>query len=172
MRVQVLFAPEDGVAQKIAERIDAGEQPDPVPGVLVHPRRHGQAGDSTVPEAGVQVSGVFEKTGSETRFSEFTAMKQAGLDVYQDGNPYAMHHKVFVLDGRTTIFGSFNFSDGADRDNDENVLIVDDPGLRRVSSSPKSSACWRSLATRPRPAPTPERERPAEHQACFQAVSA
>ena len=56
-------------------------------------------------------------------------MKQAGLDVYQDGNPYVMHHKVFVLDGKTTIFGSFNFSDGADRDNDENALIVDDPGF-------------------------------------------
>ena len=54
-------------------------------------------------------------------------MKQAGLDVYQDGNPYVMHEKVFVLDGRTTIFGSFNFSDGADKDNDENCVIVDDP---------------------------------------------
>ena len=40
-----------------------------------------------------------------------------------------MHHKVFVLDGRTTIFGSFNFSDSADKDNDENLLIVDDPGF-------------------------------------------
>jgi phosphatidylserine/phosphatidylglycerophosphate/cardiolipin synthase-like enzyme len=49
--------------------------------------------------------------------------------VYQDGNPYVMHHKVFVLDGRTTIMGSFNFSDSADRDNDENLLIVDDPGF-------------------------------------------
>jgi phosphatidylserine/phosphatidylglycerophosphate/cardiolipin synthase-like enzyme len=80
-------------------------------------------------KAGVSVAGVFEKTGSETRFSEFGIMKQAGLDVYQDGNPYVMHHKVFVLDGRTTVFGSFNFSDGADRDNDENALIVDDPGF-------------------------------------------
>ena len=56
-------------------------------------------------------------------------MKQAGLDVYQDGNPYVMHHKVFVMDGRTTVFGSYNFSDSADRDNDENCLIVDDPAF-------------------------------------------
>jgi phosphatidylserine/phosphatidylglycerophosphate/cardiolipin synthase-like enzyme len=34
-----------------------------------------------------------------------------------------------VLDGRTTVFGSFNFSDSADRDNDENCLIVDDPAF-------------------------------------------
>ena len=30
-------------------------------------------------------------------------MKQAGLDVYQDGNPYVMHHKVFVLDGSRQV---------------------------------------------------------------------
>jgi phosphatidylserine/phosphatidylglycerophosphate/cardiolipin synthase-like enzyme len=38
-----------------------------------------------------------------------------------------MHHKVFVIDGTTTAFGSFNFSDNASTDNDENLLIVDDP---------------------------------------------
>jgi len=75
------------------------------------------------------VAGVFERTGSQTRFSEYGAMTQAGLEVYQDGNPYVMHHKVIVLDGRTTVVGSFNFSDNADRDNDENLLIVDDPGF-------------------------------------------
>ena len=49
------------------------------------------------------------------------------IEVYTDGNPYVMHHKVILLDDRLTIFGSFNFSQNADRDNDENLLIVDDP---------------------------------------------
>jgi len=40
-----------------------------------------------------------------------------------------MHHKVFVIDGKTTVFGSFNFSDGADKENNENCLIVDDPAF-------------------------------------------
>jgi phosphatidylserine/phosphatidylglycerophosphate/cardiolipin synthase-like enzyme len=35
-----------------------------------------------------------------------------------------MHHKVIILDGSTTVAGSFNFSDGADRQNDENVVII------------------------------------------------
>src|SRR5439155_4517724 len=83
-------------------------------------------------KAGVQVAGVFETTGSETKFSEFGRMKQAGLDVLQDGNPYVMHHKVFVIDGREVLFGSFNFSDNADKDNDENLLIVDDPTLAQA----------------------------------------
>jgi phosphatidylserine/phosphatidylglycerophosphate/cardiolipin synthase-like enzyme len=75
---------------------------------------------------------VFERTGSETRFSEFGRMRETGLEVYQDGNPYVMHHKVFVIDERVTVFGSFNFSDNAANDNDENLLVIDDPAFARV----------------------------------------
>ena len=77
--------------------------------------------------AGVKVRGVFENTGSETRFSEFGRLKEAGAEVYQDGNPYVMHHKVVVVYDHLVFFGSFNFSDNAAEDNDENLLVVDDP---------------------------------------------
>ena len=82
--------------------------------------------------AGVSVQGVFETTGSETQYSEYGKLRRAGIDVLQDGNPYVMHHKVIVIDGRTVIFGSFNFSNNADRDNDENLLIVDDPTMAQA----------------------------------------
>ncbi|MCC6174687.1 MAG: hypothetical protein IT305_05230 [Chloroflexi bacterium] len=126
LRVQPLFAPEDSVAQHIIERLDGAT--DSIH-FLAFSFTHDGIGKAVMgrAQAGVKVAGVFERTGSETRFSEYGVMKRAGLEVYQDGNPYAMHHKVFIIDGRTTVFGSFNFSDSADRDNDENCLIVDDP---------------------------------------------
>ncbi len=80
-------------------------------------------------QAGVSVTGVFERTGSETRFSEYGKLKEAGLEVFQDGNPYVMHHKVFIVDDRAVIFGSYNFSANADESNDENLLIVEDTAL-------------------------------------------
>jgi len=83
-------------------------------------------------KAGVKVRGVFEASGSETKFSEYGGMKDAGLDVLQDGNPYSMHHKVFIVDGQMVIFGSFNFSQSADTENDENLLIVDEPALAQA----------------------------------------
>jgi phosphatidylserine/phosphatidylglycerophosphate/cardiolipin synthase-like enzyme len=158
LRVQVLFAPEDGVAAKIAERI---AQASSQIRFLAFSFTHDGIGKAVLDraKAGVSVSGVFEKTGSETRFSEHTAMKQAGLDVYQDGNPYVMHHKVFVIDGKTTVFGSFNFSDSADRDNDENALIVDDPGF--TSFYLQEVDRMLALARNPSSArATPERELP------------
>jgi phosphatidylserine/phosphatidylglycerophosphate/cardiolipin synthase-like enzyme len=81
--------------------------------------------------AGVKVGGVFETTGSQTQYSEFGRMKKAGLDVYTDGSPYTMHHKVIVVDERIVMAGSFNFSSSADHENDENLLVIDDPALAR-----------------------------------------
>lgn len=81
--------------------------------------------------AGVKVRGVFENSGSQTQFSEFQGLKAAGADVLTDGNPYLMHHKVFIIDSQTVIFGSYNFSSNAQSDNDENLLIVDDAGMAK-----------------------------------------
>jgi phosphatidylserine/phosphatidylglycerophosphate/cardiolipin synthase-like enzyme len=75
-------------------------------------------------ERGVTIEGVFETTGSETRFSEMSRLHCAGLDVRQDGNPGILHHKVFVVDDDTVITGSFNFSNNAVESNDENLLII------------------------------------------------
>ncbi len=81
-------------------------------------------------DAGVVVRGVFERVGSDTPFSYYSPLAQARLNnvaVRTDGNPQVMHHKVFIIDRSIVIFGSFNFSDNANRSNDENVLIVHDP---------------------------------------------
>jgi phosphatidylserine/phosphatidylglycerophosphate/cardiolipin synthase-like enzyme len=126
--IENYFAPEYGVADKIVARIKQAMlsihflafsfTSDPIGSAMLARAK-----------AGVSVSGVFETTGSETQFSEYGKMRKAKLDVLQDGNPYVMHHKVIIIDGRTVIFGSFNFSNNADKDNDENLLIVDDPTL-------------------------------------------
>ena len=79
--------------------------------------------------AGVSVTGIFETTGSETRFSELTSLFCAGLDARQDGGPFVLHHKVFIVDERIVIAGSFNFSAGARDSNDENMFIITDPDL-------------------------------------------
>ncbi len=78
---------------------------------------------------GVDVAGIFETTGSETRFSELTPLFCAGLEVRQDGNPYVLHHKVFIIDNETVITGSFNFSASATESNDENLIIIQDADL-------------------------------------------
>ncbi len=79
--------------------------------------------------SGVTVQGIFETVGSETQFSELTPLFCAGLDVRQDGNPFRLHHKVFIIDDETIFTGSFNISANAVQANDENLLIITDRAL-------------------------------------------
>lgn len=79
--------------------------------------------------AGVDVEGIFETTGSETQFAELTPLFCAGLAVRQDGNPFVLHHKVFIVDDATVLTGSFNVSQNATKSNDENLISITDPDL-------------------------------------------
>ena len=126
--IENYFCPEDKCAAQVIRWVNSAHQQIHF---MAFSFTHDGIGDAMLERArnGVQVAGVFETTGSETQFSEYGRLKRAGLDVLQDGSPWTMHHKVIVIDNRVTIFGSFNFSSNADHDNDENLLIADDPSL-------------------------------------------
>jgi phosphatidylserine/phosphatidylglycerophosphate/cardiolipin synthase-like enzyme len=40
-----------------------------------------------------------------------------------------MHHKVMIIDDRIILTGSYNFSANAENLNDENLLVIHDPGI-------------------------------------------
>ncbi len=83
-------------------------------------------------KAGIDVHGLFETTGSGTKFSEFSGLKKQGIDVKTDGSTKViLHHKVFVIDEEIVVTGSYNFSKNADRSNDENMLILHSPELAK-----------------------------------------
>jgi phosphatidylserine/phosphatidylglycerophosphate/cardiolipin synthase-like enzyme len=78
---------------------------------------------------GVNVAGVYEKVGSDTDAAEFDTLACAGILVRRDGNPTFMHNKVIIVDERFVITGSLNFSTSAEENNDENVIILDNPQI-------------------------------------------
>ncbi|MGC8799625.1 MAG: phospholipase D-like domain-containing protein [Chloroflexus sp.] len=80
-------------------------------------------------QAGVMVQGVFERRNADGTGSEFALLRDNGIEVLADGNCYTMHHKVIIIDNRIVITGSYNFTARAERTNDENLLIIDDPVL-------------------------------------------
>jgi phosphatidylserine/phosphatidylglycerophosphate/cardiolipin synthase-like enzyme len=64
-----------------------------------------------------------EQVASNTG-TEFDPFQQAGLDVRIDGNDGQMHHKVFIVDEKIVVMGSYNFSRAAEERNDETIIIV------------------------------------------------
>ncbi|MCS6802343.1 MAG: phospholipase D-like domain-containing protein [Chloroflexota bacterium] len=126
--IETLFAPQDKVAERVVARVREARTRIVF---LAFQFTSDSIGDAMIARArnGVKVAGVVERTGSETQFAEFRKLQAAGIEVYQDGNPYIMHHKVIVIDDRIVMLGSYNFSENADRNNDENLLIIEDRGL-------------------------------------------
>lgn len=81
---------------------------------------------------GVDVRGVMDKDQFHSnRNTQYLRLKRAGLPVYLDANPYAMHHKVFIIDGEVVEFGSYNFTYSAEERNDENMVLLDDAAAAR-----------------------------------------
>ena len=83
-------------------------------------------------QAGVSVTGVFEKVGSDTDAAELKTLYCAQIPVRQDGNGSFMHNKVIVVDERFVITGSLNFSTNAEESNDENVIIIDNTDIAKL----------------------------------------
>ncbi len=77
----------------------------------------------------VAIRGVVEARNAHGVGSAVPALKRAGLDVREDGNCGLMHDKVLIVDGRTVVTGSFNWSRQAQEVNDENVVLAESPWL-------------------------------------------
>jgi phosphatidylserine/phosphatidylglycerophosphate/cardiolipin synthase-like enzyme len=63
-------------------------------------------------------------TGQIPCGTEYDLFKQAGLNVFLDGNEGQMHHKTMIIDERIVITGSYNFSRSAETRNDENLIVI------------------------------------------------
>jgi phosphatidylserine/phosphatidylglycerophosphate/cardiolipin synthase-like enzyme len=121
--VQILFAPEDRAIDRIRELVDQARYS--VRFMAFSFTHHGLS-DAVLgrARAGVEVEGIFETRGSESAYSQLTALHCAGVSVRQDGNAAMFHHKVFIIDDEIVITGSLNYSENADQSNDENVVIT------------------------------------------------
>ncbi|HAV76925.1 MAG TPA: hypothetical protein DCX53_06175 [Anaerolineae bacterium] len=83
-------------------------------------------------KVGVDVAGVFEKVGSETDAAELRTLYCEGVPARRDGNGGFMHNKLVIVDERYVATGSLNYSTNAETNNDENVIIIDNPEIAKL----------------------------------------
>lgn len=74
-------------------------------------------------KAGVKVEGIFDGC-MISQYSIFHDLITKNIPVLIDGNQALLHSKVFIIDGKTVITGSYNFSKNAELRNNENTLII------------------------------------------------
>ena len=122
--IEVYFSPEDGTLEHILTAISSAQESI---FFMAYSFTSDELAKAVIERAksGVTVSGVFDEDQYHSNAgTEFESLKNAGIDVRLDGNPRLMHHKVIIIDHQVVITGSYNFSNNAEHNNDENTLII------------------------------------------------
>ena len=72
----------------------------------------------------VDVQVILDKSQRTERYSGATFLSNEGIPVFIDDAHKIAHNKVMVVDGKTVITGSFNFTKSAEEGNAENLLVI------------------------------------------------
>jgi phosphatidylserine/phosphatidylglycerophosphate/cardiolipin synthase-like enzyme len=126
-RIDIYFSPDDGVLASLVPVLESAQESIYF---LTYSFTSNQLGEIVrqKAEAEVKVAGVMDdEQVRSNQGTEFDPFRQADLDVRIDGIDGLMHHKVFIVDEKIVVMGSYNFSQNAEERNDENLLIIYDP---------------------------------------------
>jgi len=126
-RIDIYFSPDDGVINSLVNLLNGAKESIYF---LTFSFTSNELGEiiRAKDEAGLTIKGVMdEEQISSNQGTEFDPFRQAGIDVRIDGNAGQMHHKVFIVDEKIVVLGSYNFSQNAEVRNDENLIIVYNP---------------------------------------------
>lgn len=123
-RIDIYFSPDDGVLSALVSLLNGAEESIHFLAFSFTSNDLGAIVREKA-ESGLTIAGVMDQEQvSSNQGTEYDPFKQADLDVRIDGNAGQMHHKVFIVDEKIVVVGSYNFSQNAEERNDENIIIV------------------------------------------------
>lgn len=121
--MDVLFSPDDGVADHVVEILNDAEESIYFMAFSFTRDDFGKA-MRRQNLLGLEVAGVMDEDQIKSNIgTEYDFFKQDSMHVFSDGNEGQMHHKTMIVDEKIVITGSYNFSRSAEIRNDENVII-------------------------------------------------
>ena len=122
-KIDVLFSPDAGCADRIVEEIDKARKvvrvqmyfftSKPIANALIEAHKRG-----------VKVEVILDKSQQKMTYGRFRVLRREGIPVYFDGEHATANNKIVLIDRRTIITGSYNFTKAAEEKNAENLLII------------------------------------------------
>jgi phosphatidylserine/phosphatidylglycerophosphate/cardiolipin synthase-like enzyme len=73
---------------------------------------------------GVDVEVLLDRSNETERYSDLHIFLENGLHPLIDAHHAIAHNKIMIIDRRTLITGSFNFTNQAEHENAENLLVI------------------------------------------------
>jgi phosphatidylserine/phosphatidylglycerophosphate/cardiolipin synthase-like enzyme len=73
---------------------------------------------------GLKVEILLDRSNEQEAYSDLAFFTEQGLTPLIDAQHAIAHNKIMIIDGRTLITGSFNFTHQAEAENAENLLVI------------------------------------------------
>jgi mitochondrial cardiolipin hydrolase len=128
------FSPKDDCARVLTRLIEASRRSVDVCVFTITDDRLSDA-LITAHRRGVALRVITDDDKAADLGSDIGRLSAAGVAVRQDRSPFHMHHKFAIYDGRQLSNGSYNWTRGAARDNQENLIVCDEPRLLSAFSA-------------------------------------
>ena len=134
--IQVFFSPHGGCTETVVANLDKATNT-----VLVQAYSFTSAPIAKAlvdaEKRGVKVQVILDKSNRTANYSSADFVQRAGIPTFIDAKHAIAHNKIMVIDGRTILTGSFNFTKAAESSNAENLLVIQDSELAK-----KYTANW------------------------------
>ena len=126
--IQVFFSPQGGCTEAVVDALGKAKA-----SVLVQAYSFTSAPIAKAlvdaQKRGVRVFVILDKSQRTENYSEADFLLHAGVPTWVDAKHAIAHNKIMILDGKTVLTGSFNFTKAAEESNAENLLVIQDAAL-------------------------------------------
>ncbi len=121
--IEALFSPDGGCADRIIEEIDDAKKAiraqayfftsKPISKALVAAQKRG-----------VEVEVIMDGSRKKGKWNRWRVMRRDGVTIYFDDEHATANNKIMLIDRRTIITGSYNYTKAAEEKNAENIIII------------------------------------------------
>jgi len=121
--IRAHFSPKGGCQQAIVEEINKARREilvqaysftaDPITYGLVEAKKRG-----------INVEVLLDRSNEAERYSDLKILLDKGLDPLIDAEHAIAHNKIIIIDQRILITGSYNFTNQAEGENAENLVVI------------------------------------------------
>ena len=70
------------------------------------------------------MDGIFDKLSAKTKYSVFKELNRTGINVTIWNKEGKLHNKIFIIDNKTWIVGSYNPTNNGNKKYDENLIVI------------------------------------------------
>lgn len=129
--IEVYFSPKGNCAEEIIEEISKAKESINISMYYFTSR---ELADMLVwmKERGVKVRLYLDKSQETGKYSKASFLMNNGIQVKFKSGSGLMHNKFCVIDDKTIITGSYNWTKNAEERNDENVIILHDSDVAEI----------------------------------------